>query len=277
LPETYEGLSADASVTLIGTGLTGVDVLLRLRELGHRGTITAVSRHGVFPNPHADYCPLAGSAIPVGTEASCVGYLRALRTAIRAGAEWRAAIDSLRATSNDLWLALPLREQRRFRRHLQRRWDVVRHRMAPSIAAIVGRELAAGTLRIREGHLQGVEAVESGARVTIRTGGRAECFETARVINCTGPSTNYRRVDSPLLASLFEQGLASPGPLGGGLNSTPEGALIGADGKASELLFCVGPGRLGTLIESIAIPEIRKQAMELAQLLVESKSRVEIA
>src|ERR1700678_1630149 len=35
IPGTYKGLHADAPVTLIGTGLTTVDVLLRLRELGH--------------------------------------------------------------------------------------------------------------------------------------------------------------------------------------------------------------------------------------------------
>src|SRR6202035_3056351 len=35
--KTYEGLDPDAPVALIGTGLTGVDVVLRLRELGHRG------------------------------------------------------------------------------------------------------------------------------------------------------------------------------------------------------------------------------------------------
>ncbi len=56
--ETYEGLHPDAPVALIGTGLTGVDVVLRLRELGHRGRIIALSRHGIFPNRHADYTPL---------------------------------------------------------------------------------------------------------------------------------------------------------------------------------------------------------------------------
>ena len=62
--ETYEGLHPDAPVALIGTGLTGVDIVLRLRELGHRGKIIALSRHGIFPSRHDDYTPLNSTAIP---------------------------------------------------------------------------------------------------------------------------------------------------------------------------------------------------------------------
>src|SRR5580693_9018242 len=156
--ETYEGLHPDAPVALIGTGLTGVDVVLRLRELGHRGRIIAMSRHGIFPNRHDDYTPLSSSAIPSDTPATCVAYLRALHTAIREGAEWRAAIDSLRDTTNELWLRLPLEEKKRFRRHLQHRWDVVRHRMAPPIAEVIESELRNRTLEIREGSLVAVDA-----------------------------------------------------------------------------------------------------------------------
>ena len=82
-PETYGKLNPDAPVALIGTGLTGVDVVLRLRELCHRGIITAISRHGVFPNRHADYEPLDESAIPPATPATCVAYLHAIHTAIQ--------------------------------------------------------------------------------------------------------------------------------------------------------------------------------------------------
>jgi hydroxyacylglutathione hydrolase len=267
LPDTFTGLEQNAPVTLIGTGLTAVDVLLRLREMGHQGAITAVSRHGVFPNRHELYTPIQTAAIPEGTPATCVAYLRALRAAIQSGAEWRAAIDSLRSTTNDLWLALSSTEQRRFRRHLQRRWDVVRHRMAPRIADLIEAELAAGTLVIREGHLVGVETGAEGAIMRIRSSGATYELATCRVINCTGPSMNYRQVDSPLLKSLFSQGLATVGPLGGGFNCSVHGAMIGADGLASRVLFNLGPGRLGTLLESIAIPEIRQQAAELAAIL----------
>jgi hydroxyacylglutathione hydrolase len=106
--QTYEELPADAPVALIGTGLTGVDVVVRLRELGHRGRIIAVSRHGNLPTRHADYTPLSLSAISLNTPATAVAYFRALRAEIRGGAEWRSAIDSLRETTNELSLRLPI-------------------------------------------------------------------------------------------------------------------------------------------------------------------------
>jgi len=266
LPDTYSELSPTAPVTLIGTGLTAVDVLLRLRELGHRGPITAVSRHGIFPNRHAPYTPTDRSAIPSETPKTCVAYFRALRGSIASGIEWRAAIDSLRASTNDLWISLPLTEQRRFRRHLQRHWDVVRHRMAPPIADLIEKELADGTLFIREGYLASVQADQAGATVSISTARDTDRFETTRVINCTGPNMNYRGVDSLLLASLFKQGLATSGPGGGGSNTTGSGALIALTGEVSETMFNLGPGRLGMMLESIAIPETRQQAVEIASL-----------
>jgi uncharacterized NAD(P)/FAD-binding protein YdhS len=267
--ETYEGLNPDAPVALIGTGLTGVDVLLRLRELGHRGKIIAVSRHGIFPNRHEDYTPLSSSAIPLDTPATCVAYLRALHAAIRGGAEWRAAIDSLRETTNELWLRLPIEEKKRFRRHLQRRWDVVRHRMAPPIADVIESELRNGTLEIREGHLKAVDASPAGAHITLRTQEDTESFYADRVINCTGPSMNYRRVPSTLLQNLLKRGLVTSGPLGTGFHCSQDGAVIDAGGHASGIIFNLGPGRQGDLIESIAIPEIRQQAVELASVLAD--------
>jgi len=267
--ETYEGLHPDAPVALIGTGLTGVDVVLRLRELGHRGQIIAVSRHGIFPNRHESCTPLNSTAVPLDTPATCVAYLHALRAAIRGGAEWRAAIDSLRETTNELWLRLPLEEKKRFRRHLQRRWDVVRHRMAPPIADVIASELRNGTLDIREGHLMAVDASPEGACITVRAQDESESFYADRVINCTGPSMNYRRVPSTLLQNLFRKGLVTSGALGTGFHCSQDGAVIDAGGHASEIIFNLGPGRLGDLLESIAVPEIRQQAVELASTLAD--------
>jgi hydroxyacylglutathione hydrolase len=181
--------------------------------------------------------------------------------------EWRAAIDSLRETTNELWLRLPLEERVRFRRHLQRRWDVVRHRMAPPIADVIEFELRKHTLDIREGHLESVDASAMGACVTVRGRHGQDSLYVDRVINCTGPSMNYRRIPSTLLQNLFSRGLVTSGPLGAGFHCSQDGAVIDADGHASEIIFNLGPGRLGDLLESIAVPEIRQQAVALASTL----------
>ena len=265
---TFDGLAPGAPVTLIGTGLTAVDVLLRLRELGHRGTVTAVSRHGLFSSRHVETAPASTPVIGSDTPRTALAYLRAIRAAMRHGMSWRAAIDSIRLTTNDLWLALPIEEQRRFRRHLMHRWYIVRHRMAPAIADFVDAELAAGTLVVCHGSFGGITLDRSGnAEVVVRTPHSDHTVTAARVINCTGPGTNYRKVDSPLMQSLFGQGIATPGPHLGAFNTTATGAMIDSSGHASEILFNLGPGRLGTVIETIAIPEIRQQAYEIAGVI----------
>jgi uncharacterized NAD(P)/FAD-binding protein YdhS len=272
--ESYLDLDSEAPVTLIGTGLTAVDVILRLRETGHRGPITAISRHGVFPNRHAAYRPLSKCVIGGKAPTTVRALLHAVHTAIRGGLPWRAVIDSLRARTNEFWLALPPKEQRRFRRHLQRRWEVVRHRMAPPIADSIDAELGAGTVAIRQGNLETVTPEGDGARVRARTrDGAAFEVTAARVINCTGPDMNYRRAGSTLLNSLFAQGQITAGPLSGGLWSDEDGALRAAGGSFSDVLFTVGPARQGTLLESIAVPELREQAVELAVLLAQREHR----
>jgi uncharacterized NAD(P)/FAD-binding protein YdhS len=273
--DTCTDLPVDAPIAIIGTGLTGVDVTLRLRELGHKGKIIAVSRHGVFPSRHTDYEPEKQTAVPLDTPATALAYLRALRAAIGTSVEWRAAVDSIRSTTNALWLQLPIEEQKRFRRHLIRRWEVLRHRMAPPIADVIESELASGSLEIREGHLAAITSSPEGAHVFLRSNGEESDFYVNRVINCTGPSMNYRKVASPLLRSLFEQGVVTAGPLGAGFHCALNGAVIDVNGQTSETIYNLGPGRLGDLIESIAVPEIREQAVELARTIFGKLEAVE--
>jgi hydroxyacylglutathione hydrolase len=257
---TYENLPEDAPVALIGSGLTAIDVFLRLRENGHRGVIHAISRHGMLPSRHAPYQPLPECIIPRHAPRTTRQLLRLVRKAISDGLPWRAVIDSLRPRTNEVWLGLPIEEQRRFKRHLQRHWDIVRHRMAPTIADSVDTELAAGTLKVHRGSLELIEQIEP-----------------ARVINCTGPNLNYRKVGSPLLNSLFTQGLSTPGPLGTALATDGNGALKATNGTYSRVLFHVGPGRQGNLLEAIAVPELREQAAALAVFLAGQFDREQYA
>jgi glyoxylase-like metal-dependent hydrolase (beta-lactamase superfamily II) len=89
-----------------------------------------------------------------------------------------------------------------------------------------------------------------------------------RIINCTGSNCNYSQ--HPLLARLQQQGLIRPNPLSIGIETAPNGALLDADGNVSERLYTLGTPRKGNLWETTAVPEIRVQAANLAQELLQS-------
>ncbi|MBB2205308.1 FAD/NAD(P)-binding protein [Gluconacetobacter takamatsuzukensis] len=257
----------DSPVVLVGTGLTSVDMLLRLRERGHRGPVTMVSRHGLLSRGHAPCAPCALPVVPEGTTPTARAYLAVFRDAVRDGLPWRAAVDSLRGTSNPLWAHLPAGEKARFRRYLFHYWSVARHRMAPSIAEQVERERRSGLLVIRRGHVRDLAMSGAVGRLTIVTSRGTESLAASCVINCTGPVTDYRRVESPLLRMLALAGLAVPGDMGTTLATDAHGALAGASGACSQMLYAMGPMRAGTLFETTAIPEIRQQARDLAVYL----------
>jgi len=66
----------------------------------------------------------------------------------------------------------------------------------------------------------------------------------------------------------MEKGLARPDELSLGLDVTDDGNVLDAQGTASDFLYVVGPLRRGRLWETTAVPEIRVQVVELAELLL---------
>jgi uncharacterized NAD(P)/FAD-binding protein YdhS len=265
LPATYP-------VLLIGSGLTAVDAVIALRSRGHRGTIYMVSRHGQVPHGHV---PGQTGCVQNCIQDDVPAYLplgamvRTLRTAAKCAPEWRMVIDRLRPYSDQIWSRFTAAEKRRFRRHLKSYWDVHRHRMAPRIATELFRAQQQGELEIVAGRLRQAEV--SGRCLVVEIalrGGGERIIPVGRIINCTAPNCDYRRVANPIVQSLFRQALASPGESGVGLRTNAHGALIDAAGRPSDRLFTVGPPRAGDLFESIAVPEIRVQAEALAAYLV---------
>jgi uncharacterized NAD(P)/FAD-binding protein YdhS len=94
------------------------------------------------------------------------------------------------------------------------------------------------------------------------------------VINCTGADSNVKTIAEPLVAQLREHGLLCSDALGLGPRVTNEWALIDVNGEASHVLYAVGPLLKGLLWESIAVPELRVQAAQLAEHLIKSTDAV---
>jgi uncharacterized NAD(P)/FAD-binding protein YdhS len=277
--DAVRGLASDASVLLIGTGLTTVDVALSLRESGHKGKIHAVSRHGKLYHHHQPYTlqPLNELPREFRTPLSALRWVRSAIDRLQSnGEDWRAVIDSLRPYLPEIWQKWSLQQRAAFLRHIRNLWDIHRHRMAPEVYSHLNTLLANGTLTIHTGRLLKAESDCAHASITIRRAHTEETFvlNADRVINCTGPSRNYLTTNLSLISEMRDQGLLNPDPLRLGIETDTDGTLIGSDGGKIQNMFAIGPLRIPTLFESIAIPEIRVQAEELAKLLVSESRRI---
>jgi len=94
-------------------------------------------------------------------------------------------------------------------------------------------------------------------------------LRVAGVVNCTGPERNYQRVQNSLIKTLLQSGLIQPDPLGLGVQVAANGAVMQADATPSNWLYTLGAARAGSPWETTAGPELRCQAIALAQELLQ--------
>jgi uncharacterized NAD(P)/FAD-binding protein YdhS len=182
------------------------------------------------------------------------------------GADWRDLVDALRPEVPRLWSRLSGDEQLRFRRHLERLWNVYRHRMAPPVAQAVDELQSSGIFFVHAGEVDAVEDVGPALHLQVKLRARARpyAWRTDWLVNCTGPDPHLFERGQPLMDALLARGLARPGPIGMGLGTDERGRVLDAQGQPSPWLWAVGPLRQGQLLESTAVPEIRVQARDIA-------------
>ena len=265
-------LAPSASVLLIGTGLTMIDVIISLVEANHEGQIIALSRRGLLPRVH----PTVKSAPPsCQTDTLFAGSLsvrlRRFRAMARRQENWEGIMQALRPHNAALWHSLNHEQRRRFLRHLRPWWDVHRHRVAPNVGRTLDAVRASGQLQTIAGRVAAMDVTDTLARVSIvRRGARdSEALVFDRVIDCRGPRNDLGS-RSPLQAHLAKSGLLRADRLKLGLDVTMNGALETNVGLAATRLFALGPPTRGQHWEINAIPDIRRHAAEMAKHLVES-------
>lgn len=273
-PGVIDGIDPDAEVLIAGQGLTATDIVIQLAERGHRGRISCLSRRGLRPLPHREVAPwrdfFAGEPAP-RTVRALVRRVRAeVDAAAAEGADWRAVIDALRPHSARLWANLDWSERARFMRHVRPYWEAHRHRLAPEVAARLDALVRAGKLAYLAGRFRHLEENADGLRVVWRPrGGETDAeLRVAKLINCTGPRTDYSKYQHPLFVNLLARGLIDHDPLALGVAATPEGRVRRYRGGAIPWLHTLGAPLKGVLWECTAAPEIRAQAPAIARAIL---------
>jgi uncharacterized NAD(P)/FAD-binding protein YdhS len=279
--ETHERLAAPGDVLILGSGLTGLDLLLTLKNRKRTGVMHVLSRHGLFPQPHKPRIApwpafLTSGALPA-TVRELLRLLRAqIAEAEAGGGDWRAIIDSLRPFTQEFWQGLSNSERRRFLRHLRPLWESHRHRAAPAALAVKEELEREGRLTCHCGRIERIVEVDGGNAIDVvfqtrGTVGEREVIRVNYVVNCTGPECNYHRLEDPLVENLFARGLARPDALMLGLDVASAGEVRDVYGIARGRLFTLGSPRKGILMETTAVPELRVQARDLATRLRSEK------
>ena len=267
------GIDPDATILILGTGLTMVDYVQSVVQDGHRGPIVAMSRRGLLTKPHRRVDPIRIDEADVPFGAGISHLLRWFRSRVGAhvaqGGDWRSVIDGLRPYTQRLWRELPPASKRRFLEHARAWWDVHRHRTAPEVEARITDALCAGRLNVVAAKVAGIEPNEAGARIRYRRRGQSEVLsmQVGAIVDCTGIVKDPLASANPAVRSLFERGLARVDPLHIGIETAADGAIVNQDGAPSRRLFAVGPLTRAAFWEIIAIPDIRNQCAELAAKL----------
>jgi uncharacterized NAD(P)/FAD-binding protein YdhS len=274
-PAFLDSLKENERIFIIGTGLTMTDTLISLYKAGHRGEITALSKHGLIPAVHKKCSPYPDFWNELHIQKTALGMLRIvkrhLRKAAQTGVDWRAVIDAIRPYTPQLWKQLPDQEKKVFMEHLRHRWDVCRHRMPDSSAGILSTCLSEKKVKVLGGRIREIRVMDDGRfAITIREHVTHTIKEeTADVIvNCMGPATNYNRIPQVLIRNLLEKGLICTDPLCLGVLCNEDGALIQKDGAVSSCFYTLGAPAKGILWETTAVPEIRVQAYRLAHKIL---------
>ena len=274
-----DGLSPDAPILIIGSGLTMVDLALSLERRGQHGPIVVLSRRGLLSTTHRPAPPRASNAseIPFGSELSAVARLaapfgRALyhrRRRLALGRRRAQAAHPAVVGRNKSRTAPPLPAPRA--QLLGRpspphgasdRGGAPRAR---SIPASSRSSPAASSSARRNGEDVEVEILRRGD-------GAAETRRFARIIDCTGLCEQPLKSANPLLRALLARGAARPDALGIGFDVAPDLGLVGADGTVSRRIKAIGPLARAAFWECIAIPDIRLQCAALADALTKARA-----
>lgn len=257
---------SEEKILVLGTGLTAVDTVISLYDRGHRGPVHLISRRGLLPTRHVDSDQ--DIYLPAPYPRTVLGLFRAIRHQTGrnpAPSAWQRLIDNLRPHWSEIWRSLPDYEKRRFLRHAAAYWSVHRHRIAPSAADDFWR---AENVAVSKGRLRSIVSDGAGRlMVEIERANIPHKIVVDRIVNCTGPNSDPQKSLDPLMRNILAAGYARAGKLRLGLDVDDTNRVKDLNGNSQAGLFAMGALTRDSWWEITAIPEISRQADEIAYQL----------
>ena len=272
----------DRPVTILGTGLTAVDTVLTLVAYGHQGLIRMISRNGFLPE--ASSSPSIRRSNTILSKDKVKSYLqkanhlrlsklfRLFKLELRARhcrnptdacplARFRTSIYAAVQNTNALqdvlidtrfigpwlWSLLSMADKLRFQRRFGSQWSAHRYPTPIQTARSILRLMESGRLEV----IGGLAGVETSLDSFILSRRQSKPLRADWLIDATGPSTDIRLSQAPLVQNLLHDGYGLPHSAGG-MQVNPETLeLIGQEG-CTEGFYAVGQILSGELFATNA-------------------------
>lgn len=271
-----QNLKSERDVLIIGNSLTMIDTVISLLENGFSKNIYTVSPHGFaimpdYPVPPYDMDILSEISKPYQLYDLVCAINKHMKRCKQLGISPLAVVNSLRHSLQEIWIDFSVEDKSYFLKRISPLWNAWRHRTPAAMYQKISNLINSGKLIPLTGRMS--KAVDKGnyAEVTItdKKAGMEKTFEVERVINCTGSQIDLRLPDS-LLNNMHTNGLITADPLNIALNvDIATCNVIDARGDKVPNIFTLGNNLKGMVWETTGIPEMRMQAAQVADSLLE--------
>ena len=258
-----DGVDTNASVTIIGGGLTALDAIHLLHRRGHDGAITLVCPEGMLPPVQTGWRDATPLSWPQQLRGST--FLRFMRETVVdrdwSQTEWQRRFESLRVHISAAWQTMPASDKARLMRRLGWLWSLARFRAGPQASDSAHALIAAGQLTIIRDLVAGITPASGPRhRITLRSG---TAIMSDTVINCSGTGRDR------LLTRIITDGLvARHETVPHRPDMTSDLSLVGPDGAPHDHLLAVGPVTSHIVGDIVGAASISRQAATLATRLM---------
>ena len=258
-------------ILIIGNGLTMTDTALSLIENGFKGKIYSLSPHGFNLLPNTFYPKVYdGMVKDLYDNISLFELVKLINFHIKLvkskGDRVESVIDSLRPYTQKIWNDFSNEDKSKFFKRLRHLWGVYRHRVPLESFNVINQNINEGKLLVIAGKIIQIKSSSNSFDVEYFNSKTNHYYTStfSKIINCTGPETDISKLDS-VLNTCFIKGYITQDNLKLGINTdTNTYQVRQSDGTSYKNLYTLGSNLKGEIWETTAVPEIRKQALEVA-------------
>lgn len=263
-------IPSKATIGIIGTGLSMIDAVLSLESRGHTGKIFAFSRNGFLPKVHEILNPSYRLDVPITAQSNPLNLFRFIKAELKRidhiNVKWTDVIDSLRPITNQIWIQWNTSQKKQFLRRLRPYWNTHRHRMAPEVGKKINSMQQAELFEVIAARIRSIESNTKSISIQFQHKGKEELSSKSvdYLIDCSGPESDFRNLSEPLIFSILNNTDFQVDPTGMGLT-----AVNPKTRDKAKRAFMIGPLNKGELFETTAVPELRVQAEDLADNILD--------